>query len=65
MPQDGSSNVNVDDGSELYSVGCIHCGETIFKFSCSVLSDTGKVTLWCPRCGRSTVFTGNGEICTG
>ena len=52
----------VEDQGEIYTVGCIHCNNRVFRFSQNYLVDCGRVVLICPACGQYTEVTGNGEI---
>jgi len=53
-------------GQEIYSVSCIHCGKTLFKFSRNTLdfydSGLGKIKLICPICNHLTTYYSNGTI---
>jgi len=68
MPQNNLLN-NSSEGVELYAVACIHCGETVFKFSRNMLEayDVGVSTikLKCPKCNKVTVYFSDGAIETG
>jgi len=65
MAQNNVINFQSEDQDELYGIGCIHCGNRIFRFSKSYIIDCGEVLLCCPYCGQTTKVTGNGEISTG
>jgi len=66
MPQNDDIQIDCTKDQEIYTVGCIHCGKTMFRFSRNAINfydgDSGEIQLKCPQCGCYTVYHSNGTI---
>lgn len=54
---DNNTTETDNQEQEVYTIGCVHCGKTLFRFSESAMGD-GEIYLACPECGGVTYYNG-------
>jgi predicted RNA-binding Zn-ribbon protein involved in translation (DUF1610 family) len=41
---------------DFYRVACVHCGDSLFKFSRFTILSTESLVFHCPKCGKPTTI---------
>lgn len=51
------ANIAKEKPDEFYQVACVHCGETVFKFSRFTILQANTLMFKCPKCGKATIIS--------